>query len=109
MSFHRNATQPEPFFVRGGAPVDVPMMRKTDKNFGYARREGFTVVGLPYAGNELQFVVLLPDDINGLRELESKLSADVLASCAKLAKARRRSLSAKVQTRAANHYFGQTI
>src|SRR5262249_35152972 len=75
----------EPFFVRG-APVNFPMMRKTDKNFGYARREGFTVVGIPYAGNELQFVVLLPDDINGLRELESKLTADVLASCAKLEK-----------------------
>src|SRR5215468_8804856 len=82
--FSQNATQSEPFFVRG-APVDVPMMRKTT-NFGYARREGFTVVSLPYAGNDLQFVVLLPDDINGLRELESKLTADVLASCAKLEK-----------------------
>ena len=107
--FSQNATQPEPFFVRGGGPVDVPMMRKTDKNFGYARREGFTVVGLPYAGNELQFVVLLPDDINGLRGLESKLSAEMLAELRKTRKARRRSLSAKVQTRAANHYFGQTI
>jgi serpin B len=83
--FSKNATQAEPFFVRG-APVDVPMMRKTDKNFGYARREGFTVVTVPYAGNDLQFVVLLPDDINGLRELESKLSADVLAGCAKVEK-----------------------
>jgi serine protease inhibitor len=82
--FSQNATQSEPFFVRG-TPVDVPMMRKTT-NFGYARREGFTVVSLPYAGNELQFVVLLPDDINGLRALESKLSADVLASSAKLEK-----------------------
>src|SRR5262245_12451695 len=82
--FLQNATQPEPFFVRG-APVNVAMMRKTT-NFGYARREGFTVVSLPYAGNDLQFVVLLPDDINGLRELESKLSADVLAGCAKLQK-----------------------
>jgi serpin B len=83
--FSQNATQSEPFFVRG-EPVDVPMMRKTDKNFGYARREGFTVVSLPYAGNDLQFVVLLPDDINGLRDLESKLTADVLAGCAKLEK-----------------------
>lgn len=82
--FSKNATQPEPFFVRG-APVDVPMMRKTT-NFGYARREGFTVVSLPYAGNDLQFVVLLPDDINGLRGLESKLSSDVLAGCAKIEK-----------------------
>src|SRR5262245_25492821 len=83
--FSQNATQSESFFVRG-APVDVPMMRKTDKNFGYGRREGFTVVSLPYAGNDLQFVVLLPDDINGLRELQSKMSGDVLASCAKLQK-----------------------
>jgi len=82
--FSQNATQPEPFFVRG-APVDVPLMRKTT-NFGYGRREGFTVVTVPYAGNELQFVVLLPDDINGLRDLESKLNADVLAGCAKLKK-----------------------
>jgi serine protease inhibitor len=84
--FSQNATQPKLFFVHGGGPVDIPMMRKTDKNFGYARHEGFTVVGLPYAGNELQFLVLLPDDKNGLRGLESKLSADVLASCAKLQK-----------------------
>src|SRR5262245_32295145 len=83
--FSQKATESEPFFVRG-APVDVPMMRKRDKNFGYARREGFTVVSVPYAGNDLQLVVLLPDDINGLRELESKLSADVLAGSAKLEK-----------------------
>jgi serpin B len=83
--FSQSATQSEPFFVRG-APVDVPMMRKTDKNFGYARREGFTVVSLPYAGNDLQFVVLLPDEIKGLRGLESKLSGDLLAGCAKLEK-----------------------
>jgi serpin B len=82
--FSQNATQREPFFVRG-APVDLPMMRKTT-NFGYARHEGFTVVSLPYAGNDLQFVVLLPDDNNGLRALESKLSADVLAGCAKIEK-----------------------
>jgi serine protease inhibitor len=83
--FSQNATQPEPFFVRG-APVDVPMMRKRSKDFGYARREGFTVVSLPYTGDDLQFVILLPDDINGLRGLESKLSGDMLASCAKLEK-----------------------
>ena len=83
--FSQKATQPEPFFVRG-APVNVPMMRKTDNNFGYAKREGFIVVSIPYTGNELQFVVLLPDDVNGLRELESKLNADVLAGCAKLEK-----------------------
>src|SRR6266540_94146 len=84
--FSQNATQREPFFVHGGAPVDVPMMRKTDKHFGYARHEGFTVVSLPYAGDDLQFVVLFPDEINGLRRLESKLSSELLTGCAKLEK-----------------------
>ena len=60
------------------------MMRKTDKHFGYAKRDGYTAVSLPYAGDDLQFVVLLPDDVNGLRALESKLTSDVLAGCAKL-------------------------
>lgn len=83
-AFSDKATQPEPFFVRGGGPADVPMMRKRSEHFGYAKRQGFTVVSLPYVGDDLQFVVLLPDDVKGLRTLESKLTADVLAGCAKL-------------------------
>jgi len=82
--FSENATQPEPFHIHGGTPVDVPMMRKTDKQFGYAKREGYTAVSLPYAGNDLQFLILLPDDVNGLRALESKLTSGVLAGFAKL-------------------------
>jgi len=82
--FSDYATKPEPFFVRGGGSSDVPMMRKTSDHFGYARREGFTVVSLSYAGDELQFVVLLPDEVNGLHSLESKLTGELLAQCAKL-------------------------
>ncbi len=82
--FSENATQAEPFFVHGGAPLDVPMMQKRSDHFGYSRREGFTVVSLPYAGNDLQFLVLLPDEVNGLRALESKLTGELLAECAKL-------------------------
>jgi serpin B len=82
--FSNNATQPEPFHVRGGTPVNIPTMRKTDSHFGYAKREGYTAVRLPYVGNDLQFVILLPDDVNGLHGLESKLSSDMLTGCAKL-------------------------
>ena len=80
--FSEKATQPEPFHVRGGATVDVPMMRKTAE-FGYAKREGFAAVSIPYVGDDLQFLVLIPDAVNGLRALESKLTADVLAECTK--------------------------
>jgi serine protease inhibitor len=82
-AFSEKTTQPEPFHVRGGAPVNVPMMRKTAR-FGYANRQGFSAVSLPYVGDDLQFLVLFPDEVNGLRALESKLTADVLAQCTKL-------------------------
>ncbi len=82
--FSENATHPEPFHVHGSAPVDVPTMRKRDERFGYAKREGYSAVSLPYAGNDLQFLVLLPDDVNGLRAFESKLTSEMLAGCAKL-------------------------
>jgi len=82
--FAENATQPESFLVHGSAPTNVPMMRKKSDHFGYAKRDGYTAVSLPYAGDELQFLVLLPDDATGLRALESKLTSDTLAGCAKL-------------------------
>ena len=82
-AFFEKTTQPELFHVRGGAPVNVPTMRKTAR-FGYAKREGFLVIGVPYIGGDLQFLVLLPDEIDGLRALESKLSGEVLTGCAKL-------------------------
>ena len=82
--FSKNATKPELFHVRGKTPVDVPIMRKMDQHFGYAKREGYSAVSLPYAGNDLQFLVLVPDEVNGLPALEAKLSADILAECAKL-------------------------
>jgi len=59
------------------------MMRRPAR-FGYAKRPGFVAIGAPYVGNDLQFLVLLPDEIDGLRALESKLTAGVLTGCAKL-------------------------
>ncbi|HUE50406.1 MAG TPA: serpin family protein, partial [Candidatus Dormibacteraeota bacterium] len=82
-SFSDKATQPEPFHVRGSTAVDVPTMNK-EAHFGFAKREGFIAVSLPYVGNDLQFLVLLPNDVNGLRALESKLTESILAQCAKL-------------------------
>lgn len=82
-AFSAKATQLEPFHVRGGAPVNLPMMRKTAR-FGYAKRQGFSAISVPYVGDDLQFLVLLPDEVNGLRAVESKLTADILAECARL-------------------------
>src|SRR5256885_1013869 len=76
-------TKPKPFHVRGGKAVDVPTMNNV-KKFGYAKRNGFSAVALSYSGNELQFLILIPDEVKGLAALESKLTADTLTQCAKL-------------------------
>jgi serpin B len=41
-------------------------------------------VSIPYVGSDLQFVVLLPDDVNGIGSLEKKITSAMLAECAKL-------------------------
>ncbi|MEO5721155.1 MAG: serpin family protein [Chthoniobacterales bacterium] len=69
--------KPEPFQVRGKAVADVTTMQKTS-SFGYAKKDGYRVVGLPYSGGDLQFVVLLPDAVDGLAGLEKRLTPNVL-------------------------------
>jgi leukocyte elastase inhibitor len=59
------------------------MMHKRLEHVGYAKHSGFTAFCIPYAGRELNFVVILPDDAKGLAALEKKLNAAMLADCAK--------------------------
>jgi serpin B len=81
--FNDALTKTKPFHVHGDGPVDVPTMKQR-KQFGYAKRDGFRAVTVPYSGSELQFVVLLPDEVNGLVKLESGLTEEMFAQCAKL-------------------------
>jgi serpin B len=45
---------------------------------GLERRDGFTVVTIPYANPDIQLVILLPDKGQNLEGLESKLTPDLL-------------------------------
>jgi serine protease inhibitor len=81
--FSDRLTRPGPFHVRGGSPVDVPLMRQQE-HLGYAKKSGFSVVALPYVGSELQFLILLPNDIDGLTALEHNVTPETLAECAHL-------------------------
>jgi serpin B len=82
--FSADATKPEPFPVRGGETVNLPTMHDHDRHCGYAKHDGFTAVTIPYVGSDLQFVVLLPDDVKGLQTFEKKVTSTMLAECAKL-------------------------
>ncbi len=79
--FSERATTKAPFHVNGGPAQNVPTMRN-QSDYRYAKGDGYTTVGIPYIGADLQFVVILPDDIKGVSEVEAKLSPAALTACA---------------------------
>ncbi|MCX6998611.1 MAG: serpin family protein [Kiritimatiellaeota bacterium] len=79
--FPEQATQPAPFHLSGDTARDVPTMVRHGQ-FGYARREGYSAITIPYSGGDLQFLVLLPDAVDGLAAVEAKLTPEQLAACA---------------------------
>jgi serpin B len=81
--FWDGATKSKPFHVGGGAAVDVPTM-VSEFTAGYARKNGYTAISLPYSGGELHFLILLPGQRDGLADLEKKITPANLAACAKL-------------------------
>ncbi len=58
--FPSDATQPAPFHPEPGTEVQVPTMRLRDR-LRYLRGDGYQVVELPYAGQQLAMVIVLPD------------------------------------------------
>ena len=57
--FNEEATVDGTFNLLDGAKITVPMMNQTE-SFGYAEGETYQAVELPYDGNELSMVILLP-------------------------------------------------
>jgi serpin B len=57
--FSKEATSDGAFHLLNGEEVMVPMMRQTE-SFGYAEGDSYQAIELPYDGNELSMVILLP-------------------------------------------------
>lgn len=81
--FYEHSTKPEPFHLANSASEPVPTML-TQRKFGYAKRDGYSVVTLPYQTGRLQFVLFVPDAKDGLASLEKKLTTAALGECAQL-------------------------
>jgi serpin B len=58
--FDEDMTTDGPFYLLDGGQVIVPMMEQTEA-FGYTDGEGYQAVELPYDGEELSLVILLPE------------------------------------------------
>jgi serpin B len=76
--FDKKATKDEPFF--GATEMKAPLMHRTGR-YGYTEGDGFQVLELPYRGDELSMVVLLPKKGDGVADLEKKLTTEKLNDC----------------------------
>lgn len=72
--FQENATSDAPFYLNTADNVPVPLMHQTQE-FGYMATDEFQALQMPYKGDTLSMVILLPTKRDGLRELEPLLSA----------------------------------
>ena len=59
--FNEDATTDGPFYLLDGGEVIVPMMTQTE-SFGYTKGDDYQAVELPYDGQELSMIILLPSD-----------------------------------------------
>jgi len=75
--FAKRATRVAAFWVTSDTSVDVPMMSH-ESEFNYAETDTMQILELPYAGNDLFMIILLPKAIDGLARLEASLSAENL-------------------------------
>ena len=75
--FDKHATTKAPFSVTPTQKLPVPLMNLT-ADFKYAEVDGLQLLELPYVGDDLSMVVLLPRDVDGLKGVEDLLNQQTL-------------------------------
>ena len=78
--FDKSLTRDEKFFSGDGRTVNVPMMRRLDEDakFDYLETEDMQMLQMPYIGEKLSLVILLPKE-HDIAPLESSLAVEKLA------------------------------
>lgn len=75
--FDKVLTEEAPFWVTPAERLEVPMMTQVQA-FRYAKTAELQILELPYAGDDLSMIVLLPEKVDGLAELEGALTVENL-------------------------------
>jgi serpin B len=73
--FSKPDTRQAPFHALKNRDIKVPMMQQTG-GFQYAETADAQLLELPYVGSHLSMVILLPKQVDGLSNLEKKLTAN---------------------------------
>jgi serpin B len=75
--FDGNLTGEAPFWVASDSQVQVSMMTQKH-DFRVGEVDGLQILELPYAGDDLSMIVLLPKEMDGLAKLEGSLTVENL-------------------------------
>ncbi len=75
--FNADKTKDAPFYISPGRSVRTPMMTQKGE-FEYGDLKLFDMLELPYVGNGMSMILLLPKEPDGLKCVESKLSLESL-------------------------------
>ncbi len=78
LPFKAEATKDAPFRLPSGQTVQTPLMFQK-KHFNYGATDELQVLEMPYAGDDLSMLVLLPKKADALPALENNLTAANLA------------------------------
>ena len=73
--FEKSMTHDQDFEIERGKMVRVPMMHLQEAKSRLAATPDFHLHELPYEGDRWRMIFLLPEQRNGLREVEAKLTA----------------------------------
>ena len=79
-SFRKEATREEAFRLEGGGTVRAPLMHRQG-SVPYVQADGYQAVDLAYRGGALSMLVLLPDRVDGIRDLEGRISGQQNRDC----------------------------
>ncbi len=75
--FKKYRTKESPFWLSIDKSVEVPMMTQK-RQFRYMENDSLQILELPYVGDDLAMIALLPRKVDGIAQLEADLSVENL-------------------------------
>lgn len=73
--FKKEVTKDMPFNINTNEKIQVPMMYQKHE-FKYGEDENVQLLEMPYVGNELSMLIILPKQVDGLSKVEDILTID---------------------------------
>ncbi|WP_157960353.1 serpin family protein [Marinimicrobium alkaliphilum] len=74
-AFEEESTRNQPFMRPDGSQIDVPMMRQT-AHFGHYAGEHTVAVSMPYIGDDIELVAMMPADADNFNRWAAELDRE---------------------------------